>query len=257
MSAATEAHIAPLGANFRRWFYVGMAALFIGTAVSGFLPTSLAKIHAVQVGQRPPLPPILHLHAVAMGTWLLLLLAQTTLVAVQNTKLHRALGMASFVVAPTVLVALVLLVRDEYLLGASFGFREEVSNGLLYKGKSIVLFGTFYLWAVIARQRDGETHKRMMVLATIAILDAALGRMVGYGWLPSLPEPPFVGYDSTHFYQLLYLAPALVFDTLTRGRPHSAYVIGSVLLLLFMVATHSLWGSSWWLSMAPRLMGVS
>jgi hypothetical protein len=165
--------------------------------------------------------------------------------------------MASFIVAPTVLVALVLLVREEYLLGTQFGFKDDVSNGLLYKAKSFVLFAAFCTGAILARQRDGEMHKRMMLLATLAIIDAALGRMVGYGWLPSLPQPPLVGYDSTHMYQLLWLTPALAFDTLTRGRPHRAYIIGLACLLLFMVITHVLWGHPWWLATAPRLMGVS
>ena len=239
-----------------RWFYFGMAALFALTAVAGFIPTSLAKIGAVHAGQRPPFPPILHLHAIAMGSWLLLLLAQTSLAASNRTSAHRILGLASFVAAPVVLAALMLLVKDEYQLGVRYGFTDAVSNGLLYKSKSIVLFAVFYSWAILARRRDPETHKRMMLLATLAVIDAALGRMVGYGWLPSLPEGPFIGYDSTHFYQLLWLSPALLFDTINRGRPHRAYVIGIGLLFSFMIATHVLWGNPWWLVTAPKLMDV-
>jgi hypothetical protein len=257
MSFATEAATRTFSVNTtRRWFYAGMAALFVVTSVLGFAPTSIAKIHAVQIGQRPPLPAILHLHAVAMGTWLLLLMAQSVLPVIGRVTLHRVLGLTSFVVAPTVLLALILLVRQEYLLGASYGFRDEVSNGLLYKAKSIALFAGFYVWAIHARRRDSETHKRLMLLATLAIMDAALGRMVGYGWLPSLPQSFFVGYDSTHAYQLLWLTPALAFDTLTRGRPHRAYVIGVAFFLLFMVITHALWSNPWWLATAPRLIGV-
>lgn len=240
-----------------RWFYVGMAAFLVATAAAGFLPTSLAKIQAVQAGQRPPLPPILHLHAVAMGCWLLLLLAQATLAAIGRGQFHRSLGLASFVVAPTVLVALILLVRHEYQLGVQFGFKDDVSNGLLFKIKSIVLFAVFYVWAIYERKRDSDTHKRLMLLTTIAVIDAALGRMVGYGWLPSLPQGAFVGYDSTHFYQLLWLTPALAYDTIARGRPHKVYIFGIISLLFFMVMTHVLWGSAWWLNAAPRLMGVS
>ena len=50
-----------------RWIYVFMAALFIATTLAGFIPDSLAKIAAVEAGQRAPFPPVLHLHAVLMG----------------------------------------------------------------------------------------------------------------------------------------------------------------------------------------------
>lgn len=239
-----------------RWFYVGMASLFLLTAIAGFLPTSLAKIAAVQSGERPPLPSILHVHAIAMGAWLALLLVQTVLVSARQASIHRVLGVASFILAPTVFVSLILLVASEYRVGASFGFKDEVSNGLLFKAKSIVLFAIFYLWAILVRSRNQETHKRMIVLATLALIDAALGRMVGYGWLPTLPASSFVGYDSTHFYQLLWLTPALAYDSITIGRPHRAYIVGIALFFPFIVATHILWSNPWWLAIAPKLMGL-
>ena len=49
-----------------RWIYVFMAGLFVVTALAGFVPRSLIKLAAVEAGQRPPFPPILHVHAVLM-----------------------------------------------------------------------------------------------------------------------------------------------------------------------------------------------
>src|SRR6476469_8077769 len=70
-----------------RWIYVFMAAWFIAIVLTGFIPDSLNKIAAVQAGQRPPLPLVMHAHAVLMGSFLLLLLAQTTLVATGRSDL--------------------------------------------------------------------------------------------------------------------------------------------------------------------------
>ena len=58
-----------------------MAVFVLATVLAGFIPASLGKIAAVEAGQRPPFPPVLHVHAVLMGAWVLLLLAQTSLVA--------------------------------------------------------------------------------------------------------------------------------------------------------------------------------
>ena|SRR5579859_1633232 len=64
-----------------RWIYVFPAASFIAIVLTGFIPGSLDKIAAIRTGALPPFPPILHIHAVIMGSFLLLLLGQTLLVA--------------------------------------------------------------------------------------------------------------------------------------------------------------------------------
>ena len=66
-----------------RWIYVFMAASFIAYTLTGFIPDSLAKIAAVEAGQRPPFPLALHAHAVLMGAFLVLLLAQSVLAATE------------------------------------------------------------------------------------------------------------------------------------------------------------------------------
>src|SRR5678815_784800 len=64
-----------------RWIYVFTAASFIVVTLLGFIPDSLMKIGMVKAGLRPPFPLVLHMHAVLMGSFLALLLAQTWLMA--------------------------------------------------------------------------------------------------------------------------------------------------------------------------------
>ena len=73
-----------------RWIYVGTAASFIVITLTGFIPDSLMKIAAVQAGVRPPFPLVLHLHALLMGSFLVFLLAQTTLMATGRGEIGRA-----------------------------------------------------------------------------------------------------------------------------------------------------------------------
>ena len=78
-----------------RWIYVFMAAFFIAITLTGFVPDSLAKIAAVEAGERSPFPLVLHLHSILMGSFLLLLLVQTVLAARGELRHHQRLGLAS------------------------------------------------------------------------------------------------------------------------------------------------------------------
>jgi hypothetical protein len=55
---------------------------------------------------------------------------------------------------------------------------------------------------------------------------------------------------------LLVVAPALMFDWLSPGTVHRAYLIGVAMLVPFFIITSFLWSSPWWLETAPKLMGI-
>ena len=95
-----------------RWIFVFMAAWFIAIVLAGFIPDSMMKVGMVQAGARPPFPIVLHMHAVLMGSFLLLLLTQTVLMATGGARCTcgwgslgmvagRALVAVGFVLAPT------------------------------------------------------------------------------------------------------------------------------------------------------------
>src|SRR3954468_10204529 len=75
-----------------RWIFVFTAASFVVITLTGFIPDSMMKVGMVKAGARPPFPPALHVHAVLMGTFLLLLLAQTWLMAMGRKALHMQIG---------------------------------------------------------------------------------------------------------------------------------------------------------------------
>jgi uncharacterized membrane protein YozB (DUF420 family) len=244
-----------------RWIYVFMAAFYVVTALVGFLPDSANVLAAVEAGQRPPLSPVLHAHAIAMGAWLLLLLTQTTLVATGNTAQHRKLGMVGMVLVPTIVVLMFFVARSAFSAvlamppgampaEALAGIKRLVSNIYLEQIRSMALFGGLIAWALIVRKRDSETHKRLMILATLVPLPAAINRMT---WLPGdFPNSPV----STWMYQLLWIAPVIIYDLARRGRVHRAYVIGIALNVPFVIAAYLLWNTPGWAAMVPGLMGL-
>src|SRR3954466_8974593 len=78
-----------------RKFYVGMAAAIAVTVFAGFSRTYFLKAHF----GTPELSLLLHIHGFVFTTWVLFLLAQTTLVATGRTYLHRRMGVAGGVLA--------------------------------------------------------------------------------------------------------------------------------------------------------------
>ena len=247
-----------------RWIFVFTAASFVVITFTGFIPDSLMKIAAVQAGERPPFPLVLHMHAALMGTFLLLLLTQTTLMATGKCALHRRVGIAAFVVAPAIVLVGFVLVPTMYhqtwyaaQAAPSGPARDKLQqivlirdNIMLLQFRIGLLFPLFLLIGLRARGINAGLHKRMMILAPVMALPAAIDRIT---WLPTtLPATPL----ATDLYTLLAVSPMFLWDVIRNRRIHEAYWIWLAVNLPFAVAVQGLWGTQWWHSMAPRLMGV-
>ena len=213
-----------------RWIYAFTAGLFVAVAIVGFAPRSVA----ILAGELRFPPLIVHIHAALMFAWLGLLFAQTLLVATGRTALHMKLGLASLVIAPCLWVAMIAISIWRYGERAELGEIVHGSNILLTQSRSILYFALFVTWALLVRKNDRETHKRMMLLATVTLLGAAITRMT---WSPtSFP----VSNAAPHAYMLLLLVPAVIHDIVRLGHPHRAYLIGLALLLPWVIATQLL-----------------
>ncbi len=246
-----------------RWIFVFMAAWFIAIVLAGFVPDSLLKIEMVRTGQRPPFPLVLHLHAILMGTFLMLLLAQTALMATGRQGLHMQLGIAGMVTAVAIVIVGFILVPTIYhevwngAQAAPEATRQQmqsvvsmVDNIMLLQLRIGILFPLFLAIGLKARGTDPGLHKRMMILATAIPLPAGIDRIP---WLPhTMPGSPL----SVDLYPLLAISPMLVWDIVRNGRVHRAYWIVLAVYLPFAIAVHALWDTAWWHDTARWLMGV-
>jgi hypothetical protein len=246
-----------------RSIYVVMAVLFIIVAVTGFAQRSLAIV----TGSRPVPPLIVHLHAATMSLWLVLLLAQATFMATGRRQLHMSLGAASLVLGPAMFLLMCALVMRGFvgLLNAETAppagaLGNAVAFQTFIMARAALLFGLFFAWAIAVRRSAPETHKRMMILATFAVIDAAIARVP---WLPGAflrdgggQGAILTGYDLTHLYQLLLLAPVLIYELTRFGRVHWTYVLGIGLFLSSAIAAHFAWNSPAWGRMIAGLIGA-
>lgn len=253
----------PRAHSIDRWIYVGMAAWFILIVLTGFVPDSIMKIAAVQAGLRPTFPLILHVHAVLMGSFLLLLLAQTSLVALGRRHLHVRLGVLGMVLAPALVVAGFMLVPTNYQMalemsqsGSEAGQQAmaerlpQMENILLMQTKVGILFPLLLAIGLRARGRDAGLHKRMMILATAMPLSAAFARMP---WLPStMPASPL----SLEIYVLLAVAPMIAWDVVRNRSIHRAYWIWMAIYLAATAVVAICWDQAWWHATAQNILAI-
>lgn len=205
-----------------RRFFTAMAAAILVVALAGFARTYfLRPVLAAPTPALPPLSPLIHLHGVLFTGWVLLFLVQVRLVASRRLGLHRRLGMAGAVLAAAMLVvgsltAITAVGRNI----APFGM--DPRRFLIVPLFAIALFALFIGAGVLAR-RDPQSHKRWMLLGTIAMLPPAIARWVlllGLG-------PPVVFMVAT-----LLLVPLVVWDLRTRRRLHPVTLWGGLVLVV-------------------------
>lgn len=218
-------------------FYVWMAGACALVAFGGFAGTYWLQVGA---GTFRGGTPVLHLHGFVFSAWTLFLLSQTTLAARGRLQHHRAWGLAGISLA-TAMVFLGLTVALQ-------GFNHKLAEGYGDRARafmwlplgSLSLFTAFFI-AAIANINRSEWHKRFILVATCAALQAAVARVGfliatggGPGVRPGLgpPPPPQLGNLDSVLVSLILVAGA-IYDWRTRGKPHPAYLIGIAAILAF------------------------
>ena len=246
-----------------RWIYVFTAASFIVVTLAGFIPDSLGKIAAVQAGQRPPFPLVLHMHAVLMGSFLLLLFTQTWLMATGRRAQHMRLGVLGMILAPLLVIVGFVLAPTIYhqvwegSQHAPPGIREQLQarvpildDILLLQMRIGILFPLFLAIGLKARATNAGMHKRMMILATVMAIPASVDRIT---WLPTtMPASPM----APDLYTFLMITPMLLWDVIRNRRVHEAYWIWLAVNLPFAIFVHRAWDTPWWHATARQIMGV-
>lgn len=246
-----------------RWIFVFMAAWFILIVLTGFIPDSIMKVGMVQAGARPPFPPVLHLHAIVMGSFLLVLLTQTWLMATGRKALHMQIGILGMALAALLVLVGAILAPTMYyqtwkaLQAASPAQRGQLQdllsvreNILLLQMRVGLLFPLFLAIGLRARGVDAGLHKRMIILATAVPLGAAFSRMT---WLPT--TMPHSGV-STDVLVVLAIAPMFAWDVIRNRSVHRAYLIWVPIYAAMSVITFMLWDTPLWHATAKAIMRV-
>ena len=221
-------------------FFSTMAALILATVFAGFARTYyLAGVFSA------PLPsPIIHVHGAVFSTWILLLIAQTSLVTAGHVDLHRRLGVAGFALACIMFILGVLAGAD----GLRRGIGRDPLAFYILSVQDMFLFPTLVYFAFRARTNPPE-HKRLILLATIAIIPAAIAR---WPWDFVHRKPP-IAYGLSY----IFLALLVAYDLWSSRRIHRSTLWASAFIITIHAISDPIARTATWHSFARHVQTLA
>ncbi|HEY4214048.1 MAG TPA: hypothetical protein VGM84_21415 [Steroidobacteraceae bacterium] len=210
-------------------FFQGLSLALLAVVLLGFARTFYARpLFAV-----PQISWFLYLHGSVLTAWFALLFIQSTLVASHRTDLHRRLGVMGAFLAIAVL-AVSLIAVSGYprhvkagLLAIDTVFDIQTATTILWTDfAALTLFTGLVSTALILRRRR-EVHRRLMALASIAIIGPAAARTAELpGRMLHMAGPNVLGFAVQMLIFVVLPLTLIVLDLRTRGRLHPATVLG-------------------------------
>ncbi len=195
--------------QYDNYFFSAMALLILATVFVGF-----ARTYFLAGVFRAPLPSLLvHIHGAVFSTWILLLITQIALVSAGRVDIHRRLGLAGFALACLMVVLGVLAATALMARGRSPVPVFDPQTFYAIPMGGMLIFATLIFFAY--RQRiNPAAHKRLILIATISILDAPTGRPP----FTAITAHPFM--DSVFVYAFLLLI--IAYDLWFTRKVHQA-----------------------------------
>jgi hypothetical protein len=242
-----------------RAFFLSMLTVVWAAILSGFIYNNVKKFMAGELTY----PWIVHVHALCFVGWLVLFTAQILLVRTGRVATHRRLGIFGAVLAAAMLILGVAtaLLTERMKFGTPAADARFISVML----GDMLCFGGLVAAGILLRSSPAA-HKRLMLVATVALTDAGFGR-----WLsPALGEWlgqrnfwelstfaegmwPFVRFQMLPIYLLIFAIG--VYDLITRKRMHRAYLFAVAWCLPIHLLAGWLYFQPFWKAAATRMIG--
>ena len=125
----------------------------------------------------PGLKQIHHFHALALTTWLTMLIVQPILITRQKMTAHRLIGKLSYLLVPFIFLSMILVYHNQYLRMVAEGKPEPETLAFVFSpATDAIPFLIFYLLA-IRNKRDTPRHMRYRISTGLVIGGPGLGRI--------------------------------------------------------------------------------
>lgn len=237
-----------------QYFYFYMALSCMAVAFLGFAPTYWMPLAS---GSFPSMP-VIHFHGLLFFAWSLYFVFQSWLAASGQIARHRTIGMIGVSLATAMTIFGFLAGVNAMKRSAAIGLTNEGIAFAIVPFSGILFFAVVVTLA-IANVRRPEIHKRLMLLAGISVLDAAVARwFLTFLAPPGPPGPPPVPVTiPPAFVAYLLLVAAIVYDWRTRGRPHPVYVYGGIVLVAVKLLNWPISTTSAWHSLAGGILALA
>lgn len=230
-----------------RLFYTGMSLAVAAVVFAGFAQTYYLSHWLDPPARMPPMTPLLHIHAFAFTLWIIVTVVQPMLIAGGQRQLHRRFGWFAAAAAFAVWV----LGNVVSAQSMKIGYRTLGDPHAFYTITffSMQAFGILVLTAILKR-RDAEAHKRLMLLSSAAILEAAFGRLPLQLIEATAPASFYVGSE-------LIILAGILYDRATRGRVHGVWIWGGGSLVASQLLRVAIMQTGPWLAFAHAVSALA
>lgn len=223
-------------------FYIALAWILAVLVFAGFART----FYLNGLFARMDLTTLRVVHGVLFSAWIVLLVTQTGLVAAHRVDVHRRLGGAGAVLA----VAMIAVGLAITISAGRHGFQTPgLPPPLVFMIVplfDIVLFAMLVGAALAFRNRP-DWHKRLMLLATLAITPPAFARLPIEAVRTTLPLSAFV-------LTALAIVAVAAWDAVARRHLHPVYLWGGLIVILSFPLRLALAGNAGWQAFARWLV---
>jgi hypothetical protein len=166
-----------------------------------------------------------------MTMWVLLFLTQTFLISRRRLALHRLLGTAGAGLAIVVVIfGCYTILADIARQSPGADSKVQWETFVAFDGISLLVFGGLVATALYLRKRP-EIHRRLMLVAMIALLPPAFGRLVAN-----------VTHQHVELVALFLMFVSVLsfsaFDAMRHDRLHPAFLWGGAAVLISNVLTY-------------------
>jgi hypothetical protein len=234
------------------YFYLALscaAIAFIGFAPTYWMPMASKTLRV---------SPVIHVHGTVFFAWSLFLVFQTWLASSGQIARHRSVGMIGVSLATAMTIFGTFAAINVMKQSAAIGMRAEGIAFAIVPLSGIAFFAVVFTLAIVNVRRS-DFHKRLMLLAAISILDAAIARWFLTFLAPpgAVGPPPVAVTIPPAMISLLLVVVALVYDWRTRGRPHPVWVIGGGAMLLIKLLNLPISNSGPWQAFAGGILALA
>jgi heme A synthase len=224
-----------------RIFFSTMVVLLWATVLYGF-----ARTYFLAGMVRAPLPNrLIHIHGALMTLWMVVLLVQTALISARRVKWHMTFGLFGFGLATAMAIIGPIAATDALRRGVSV-------QGLDAKTFYVVPISAIFIFTVLAffayrMRRQPAAHKRLILIATIGLIDAAVGR-----WPVAFLQNNPRAQDLIPFG---FLLAVMIFDLATQRKILKSTLVASLFLIVIHLTRVPIAFTPAWQAFATRMIG--
>ena len=254
MTTLIDDHVRAIVPSRTKNFYFCMALSCTAVAFLGFAPTYWLPLAKRSFSASP----VVHFHGLLFFAWSLYFTFQSWLAASGKVARHRTIGMIGVSLATAMTIFGFLVSVNVMKRSAALGQTDMGIAFSIVPLSSIVFFAVVFTLAIIATRRP-ETHKRLMLLAGISLLDAAVARwFLTFLAPPGPPGPPPVEVTiAPALLAYLLLVAAMIFDWRRWGRPHPVYIYGGAALVAVKILNWPISTTAAWHSFAGGILALA